>query len=460
MSTKYQRPNSAFAGNSALANRTKYQDDASAVPKIAISSTKVDGDFNYVVDALNEIDQASGVRASINDRLNVSFNADGTLKSSVTATLDEWVNHEIANFARVDDYTVQGDGDHTGLYTRGRRVRMTVNGTLVYADVASAVFNGTITTISLVGVVNAQGQTAVISQTPTVISYSPFTTGAVGNTPTDFSALKVRDIAPILRIKQDGGGEFGLRPSATALDFVENTGTEEIPSWQLMGQVNSGGFVLGNGTVTLTKLASGTANKLLGFDGVGAPAEVDLPQPFVAGLIMPFAGASTPAGWLLCDGAAISRTTYANLFTAIGTVYGVGDGSTTFNLPDLRGRSIFGLDNMGGTSASRVTSGVSGLAGSTLGAAGGSEAIQQHTHGVTDSGHSHVQGLMSPNSGTRYGSTNTGVNAGWFDSGSATTGADGANTSTETTGLTIDNTGAGNSQNMPPAMMMNWVIKV
>lgn len=53
------------------------------------------------------------------------------------------------------------------------------------------------------------------------------------------------------------------------------------------------------------------------------------------GMIKPFAGTTVPTGYLLCDGSAISRTTYANLFSAIGTTYGSGDGSTTFNIPNL-----------------------------------------------------------------------------------------------------------------------------
>lgn len=57
------------------------------------------------------------------------------------------------------------------------------------------------------------------------------------------------------------------------------------------------------------------------------------------------AAAAAPTGWLLCDGAAVSRTTYANLFAAIGTAFGAGDGSATFNLPNLKGRVIVGLDS-------------------------------------------------------------------------------------------------------------------
>lgn len=63
------------------------------------------------------------------------------------------------------------------------------------------------------------------------------------------------------------------------------------------------------------------------------------------GSITAFAGSAIPANWLLCNGEAVSRTTYADLFTVIGTTYGAGDGSTTFNLPDLRGRVAVGVDS-------------------------------------------------------------------------------------------------------------------
>ena len=62
------------------------------------------------------------------------------------------------------------------------------------------------------------------------------------------------------------------------------------------------------------------------------------------GMVVPYAGAAAPDGWLLCQGQAVSRTTYAQLFSVIGTTYGSGDGSTTFNLPDMRGRVAVGSD--------------------------------------------------------------------------------------------------------------------
>ncbi len=76
------------------------------------------------------------------------------------------------------------------------------------------------------------------------------------------------------------------------------------------------------------------------------PTYADLPDPIPTGVILPFGGSTVPEGFLLCNGAAISRTTYAKLFAAIGTLYGAGDGATTFNLPDMRDRFAEGA---GGT---------------------------------------------------------------------------------------------------------------
>ena len=72
-----------------------------------------------------------------------------------------------------------------------------------------------------------------------------------------------------------------------------------------------------------------------------------------AGLVQWYAGNTPPTGWLECNGNAVSRTTYAALFSAIGTTYGVGDGSTTFNLPDLRGEFVRGWDHGRGADSGR-----------------------------------------------------------------------------------------------------------
>ncbi len=86
------------------------------------------------------------------------------------------------------------------------------------------------------------------------------------------------------------------------------------------------------------------------------------------GVIQVFAGENSPNGWLFCDGGEISRSTYSDLFTEIGESYGPGDGSTTFNVPDLRGRVPVGKDNMGGVSA-----GILSNNGTVIGSDGGEE---------------------------------------------------------------------------------------
>jgi len=87
----------------------------------------------------------------------------------------------------------------------------------------------------------------------------------------------------------------------------------------------------------------------------------------------------------MCDGSAISRTTYATLFGVAADSFGVGDGSTTFNLPDLRGRMPVGQDDMGGVSASRMASGDEGIAAATFAATGGKALVADagKSHGLT-----------------------------------------------------------------------------
>lgn len=103
-------------------------------------------------------------------------------------------------------------------------------------------------------------------------------------------------------------------------------------------------------------------------------------RPDTTGDYVPTGRSTARSGTILGYGQAISRTQYAGLFAAFGTTYGAGDGSTTFNLPDLRGRVVAGKDDMGGTSANRLTSPING---DNLGAAGGG---QSNTVGINVSG--------------------------------------------------------------------------
>jgi len=151
--------------------------------------------------------------------------------------------------------------------------------------------------------------------------------------------------------------------------------------------------------------------------------------------------ATAPTGYLLCAGAAVSRVTYADLYALIGTTYGVGDGSTTFNLPDLRGRSPFGV------------SGSYALA-STGGSA--DAVVVSHTHTatsvVTDSGHIH---------GVPFGPR---IGGGLGAAGNSDGGYTALNTNSATTGITVATTNAsagvsGTGANLMPYLAINFIIK-
>lgn len=118
-----------------------------------------------------------------------------------------------------------------------------------------------------------------------------------------------------------------------------------------------------------------------------------------AGAIQMTAGTDTPPGWLLCDGQAVSRTTYARLFDAIGTAYGAGDGSTTFNVPNFAGRFAIGVGTLGADTYARGATG--GSARHTLSTA----ELPAHDHGSTGShGHAASSGAQSA-SHTHSGTT-------------------------------------------------------
>lgn len=124
-----------------------------------------------------------------------------------------------------------------------------------------------------------------------------------------------------------------------------------------------------------------------------------------AGEVSAFARTTAPDGWIVCDGATVSRTTYARLFAAIGTTFGAGNGSTTFRLPDLRGEFIRALDLGRGVDAGR-----------TLGSFQAGE-IQSHKHfgkniagsdGLPDSGFTAGERLGSGDGNPAFETTNTG----------------------------------------------------
>jgi microcystin-dependent protein len=170
------------------------------------------------------------------------------------------------------------------------------------------------------------------------------------------------------------------------------------------------------------------------------------------GSVFATARVSAPSGYLICDGSAVSRTTYSALFSAIGTTYGSGNGSTTFNLPNLNGRTVFGVG---------TPTGASGATNHTLAQKAGEEThalstseMPNHNHTITDPGHSHA-----PWSGGQFLSTSGSY---YFSSGGTLDyNASFGTTSIATTGITISSAGSGlPHSNLPPYLVLTYVIKI
>jgi microcystin-dependent protein len=190
------------------------------------------------------------------------------------------------------------------------------------------------------------------------------------------------------------------------------------------------------------------------------------PYNIPLGGLLPYTGATAPnSNFVLPYGQAISRATYASYFSLVGTTFGTGDGSTTFNVPDLRGRSIFGQDDMGGAAAGRVTNAGSGIVGTTRGATGGAENVPlvvgniPQISGTTSSDGAHTHTHSVPNENNNPGVSNTGgVSEWWNDSlaGTATTSSNGAHTHSITLG-TASPTAV---NKMPPAMILPFILRI
>jgi len=172
----------------------------------------------------------------------------------------------------------------------------------------------------------------------------------------------------------DSSGSTAPSVTAAFQDWIDTSGADAV--WKKRNAANSTWITIGT------------------FAGAGLSLGGAVP----AGSIQFFAGSSAPTGYLKANGALISRTTYADLFTAIGTTFGVGDGSTTFALPDLRGEFARGWDDGRGIDSGRA-----------IGSAQ-AQAIQSHGHTVLKSTTAGLSNALCSGSGSDSGNTQ-GVNS-------------------------------------------------
>lgn len=226
-------------------------------------------------------------------------------------------------------------------------------------------------------------------------------------------------------------------------------------------------IVSGQKVLVVYKTSSG-AFQIVGGRVAGSSADI-LARIVKAGMVMAWPIGTAPTGWLECNGAAISRTTYAELFAAIGTTYGAGDGSTTFNLPDYRGEFLRGFANGSSNDPNRTTrtnrgDGTTGDAVGTKQA----DATEAHTHsaslstsvtGTTSTVGDHSHTYNVPTSSVLYGAGGSGTV--WLAStSSALTGAAGSHSHTvSATGTATGTTGStSGDETRPRNVSVMWII--
>lgn len=301
------------------------------------------------------------------------------------------------------------------------------------------------------GTANAQ---TIASTTPAGFAKTPgqvvtFTVGA-GLTNTGAATLNVDATGVSAINKNTGTGNIPLTGGEiVAGQFISViwTGTVYLLQSQALGQLatlNIGQWLKNDGSGNLT-IKNGS---LMGDDGSGNFTVLSQFLPPV-GAILPYAGATAPfSNWAICNGQAVSRTTFSVLFGLLGITYGSGDGITTFNLPDTRGRVKAGVD--GG--ANRLTT--TTMSSQALGGVGGGETqlltLAQVPSGITSTG-------------TLTGSTGSNVILSASGSGVGGGGAFGvagtASVSVSGT-MTSNNTGGAAHPNVQPTIEVNDIIRL
>ncbi len=257
--------------------------------------------------------------------------------------------------------------------------------------------------------------------------------------------------------------------SGTTGSWLINTDTSS-PANLVLSQLNAGGTVI----ATPLSVSGSTGDVLIGNLQATVLQTSGLPPGINYGDVKDSALLVEAFGWRLCYGQTRPRTDPLwQYLIASGQmtywVWGTGDGSTTYTMPDFRGKGRFGLDNMGGTAANLITLGGSNLDGASLGAYGGSQSLTSHGHiaissatsTVNDPGHSHAEVGVATNNliGSTYMAATKNASSAATTSQNTASAATGITVSTTVT-TAVSNDGSGNSANIPPAAIVATLMYV
>ena len=241
---------------------------------------------------------------------------------------------------------------------------------------------------------------------------------------------------------------------------VANTAKTGISSSQTSAiTANTAKNSLEDNSVTLARLAHGTADKVIGFNGSGVPAEITIGGGALTGSITAWAGAhnAIPTGYLYCNGQAVSRSTYSGLFAVTATLYGAGDGSSTFLVPDFRDKFMNGASNAtsggatGGANTVTLTGAQSGTSAHGHSGSGSTNSAGSHSHQIGNTTNSNAQGGNNYVQRNSYGRMDLGM----------TTGSAGSHS--HSVSLSISNSSEANAssshENKPAFVSVVYIIK-
>lgn len=236
------------------------------------------------------------------------------------------------------------------------------------------------------------------------------------------SWLQVSPIAIPLAVASGGTGSTTAAGARTNLGVPSNAEAILDTIFDAKGDL-----LVATAADTPARKAVGTDGEVLTADSSAAEGVAYAPVGVPTGVYVPFAGAAVPTGWLLCDGQAVSRSTFATLFAEIASTYGDGDGSTTFNVPNLKGRIPVGLD-----------------------------AAQTEFDALAETGGAKTHTLTAAEMPVHSHAYTAPANSTWWQNGGSFNGT----ISGTTTGSTTGSAGSGDAHNnLQPYIVCNYIIK-